>query len=347
MPAGVIIRRSNGLANNREWDEWSTLLDAAIYDSEAQRNKYDDIVSALCIEKTSKRWGEKSITMGGLGDFQAKSEGENATTDAYEQGYEKFVQHATFGLEVEISKELKDDNMLDDAKQKTINLVQAYKRTRARLATQAITSAVGATTSISFNSATIDVTTADGLALFNEAHPLKSVDSITLSNYYSDVLGSTSAVLNKAANRMRNFKDDRGNVLGFTPDTIILPGNDPEYEDFVKKIIGSDGEVGTNYNDINTQRGKWKLVIDPEWTPSISQYNHPAILLSSEAMKALQGTKFYDRTKLDIAEDVDVHSRNLTYNGFARMSITFPNWRHVMMIGASAAGTTLDDAVSY
>ena len=195
MPdSNVIIRRSTGLANNREWDEWSTLLDAAIYDSEAQRNKYDDIVSALCIEKTSKRWGEKSITMGGLGDFQAKAEGEAATQDAYEQGYEKFVQHTTFGLEVEISKELKDDNQLDDAKQKAINIVQAYKRTRARLATQAITSAVGATTSISFNNATIDVTTADGLALFNEGHPLKSVDTITQSNYYSDVLGSTAVV---------------------------------------------------------------------------------------------------------------------------------------------------------
>lgn len=343
----VTIRRSSGLANNREWDEWATLLDSVIYDSEAQRNKYDDIVSALCIEKTSKRWGEKSITMGGLGDFQAKNEGANATQDSYEQGYEKFVQHATFALEVEISKELKDDNMLDTAQQKVINLTQAYKRTRARLATQAITSAVGATTSISFNSATIDVTTADGLALFNEAHPLKSVDSITQSNYYSDVLGSNTVVLNKAANRMRNFKDDRGNVLGFIPDTILLPGNDPEYEDFVKKIIGSDGEVGSDHNDINTQRGKWKLVVDPEWTPAISQYNHPVILLSSEAMKALQGTKFYDRTKLDIDTDVDVHSRNLTYNGFARMSITFPNWRHVMMLGASAAGTDLDDAVSY
>ena len=80
----VIIRRSTGLANNREWDEWATLLDSVIYDSEAQRNKYDDIVSALTIEKGSKRWGEKSITMGGLGDFQAKTEGATATQDDYE-----------------------------------------------------------------------------------------------------------------------------------------------------------------------------------------------------------------------------------------------------------------------
>ena len=337
----VVIRRSTGLANNREWDEWATLLDSVIYDSDAQRNKYDDIVTALTMEKTSKRWGEKSITMGGLGDFQAKTEGAAATQDEYEQGYEKFVEHATFALEVEISKELKDDNMLDDAKQKTINLVQAYKRTRARLATQAITNAVGAATTISFNGATIDITTGDGLALFNEAHTLKSVVGTTQCNYFSDVLGSTTAVLNKASNKMRNFKDDRGNVLGFLPDTIILPGNDPEYEDFVKRVIGSDGEVGSNNNDINTQRGKWKLVVDPEWTPTISATNHPVILLSSEAAKAIQGTKFYDRTKLDIATDVDVHSRNLTYNGFARMSITHPNWRHVMMIGDANSSTTL------
>ena len=337
----VIIRRSTGLANNREWDEWATLLDSVIFDSEAQRNNYDNIVSALTIEKSSKRWGEKSITMGGLGDFQAKTEGAAATQDDYEQGYEKFVEHATFALEVEISKELKDDNMIDTARQKTINLVQAYKRTRARLTTQAITGAVGAATSISFNGATIDITTGDGKALFNEAHTLKSVVGTTQCNFFSDVLGSTTVVLNKASNKMRNFKDDKGNVLGFMPDTVILPGNDPEYEDFVKRVIGSDGEVGTNNNDINTQRGKWKFVVDPEWTPTISSTNHPVILLSSEAMKALQGTKFYDRTKLDIMTDVDVHSRNLTYNGFARMSITHPNWRHVMMIGSSDSSTAL------
>lgn len=337
----VIIRRSTGLANNREWDEWATLLDSVIFDSEAQRNNYDDIVSALTIEKNSKRWGEKSITMGGLGDFQAKTEGAAATQDDYEQGYEKFVEHATFALEVEISKELKDDNMIDTARQKTINLVQAYKRTRARLTTQAITGAVGAATSISFNGATIDITTGDGKALFNEAHTLKSVVGTTQCNFFSDVLGSTTVVLNKASNKMRNFKDDKGNVLGFMPDTVILPGNDPEYEDFVKRVIGSDGEVGTNNNDINTQRGKWKYVVDPEWTPTISSTNHPIILLSSEAMKALQGTKFFDRTKLDIMTDVDVHSRNLTYNGFARMSITHPNWRHVMMIGSADSSTAL------
>jgi hypothetical protein len=286
--------------------------------------------------------------MGGLGDFQAKAEGEAATQDAFSEGYEKFVQHATFGLEVEISKELKDDNMLDDAKQKVINLVQAYKRSRAKLATAAITGATGATTSISFNGATIDVTCGDNLALFNEAHKLKNFNNATQPNYFKTLLGSNTTVLNKALNRMRNFRDDRGEVLGFTADTIIVPGNDPEYEDFVKRVIGSDGEVGSDHNDINTQRGKWKLVVDPLWTPSnLGESNHPIIIYSSEALKALQGCKFYDRTALDIMVDEDVHTRNLTYNGFARMAITFPNWRHAMMIGSSGSDTAIDATESF
>ena len=336
------------LVNNSMWDEWATLFDSVIYDADAQQNDYDKIVKALTLEKKSNRWGEKSVVMGGLGDFQAKAEGEAATQDAFAEGYEKFVRHATFALEVEISKELKDDNMLDDAKQKVINLVQAYKRTRAKLATEAITGAVGAAQTVSFNGATIDVTCGDDLALFNEAHKLKNFRNATQCNYFSTLLGTDTTVLNKALNKMRNYRDDRGEVLGFTADTIVVPGNDPEYEDFVKRVIGTDGEVGSDHNDINTQRGKWKLVVDPLWTPSdLGVSNHPIIIMSSEAMKALQGTKFYDRTALDIAVDEDVHTRNLTYNGFARMAITFPNWRHVMMIGSSGSSTAITATESF
>ena len=343
----MAVNVRTNLVNNSMWDEWATLFDSVIYDADAQQNKYDDIVKALTVEKKSKRWGEKSIVMGGLGDFVSKTEGEAATQDSFSEGYEKFVQHATFALEVQISKELKDDNMLDDAKQKVINLVQAYKRTRAKLATAAITGAVGDASTVSFGGATIDVKCGDNKALFNEAHPLKGVSGGTQCNYFSDVLGSNTVVLNKALNKMRNYRDDRGEVLGFLADTIVVPGNDPEYEDFVKRVIGSDGEVGSDHNDINTQRGKWKLVVDPLWTPTISQYNHPLIIMSSEAMKALQGIKFYDRTALDIAVDEDVHSRNLTYNGFARMSITFPNWRQCMMIGCSDSQTSIDTNESF
>lgn len=325
--------------NGDQWNEWATILDAKIYDADAQQNKYDDLVKALTIEKKSKRWGEKSTVMGGLGDYGIKSEGADAAEDTYAEGYSKFIAHNTFSKSVLISKEMRDDNQWDEAEQRVVNLVQASKRTRAKFVTAALAASVGSTTTMTFGGQSgLDIACADALALFNSAHPLKNAGSgVTQGNHFSDVLGSNTTVLNKVANVMRNFKDDRGEVLGFTADTIVVPGNDPEYEDFVKRVIGSDGEVGSNNNDINTQRGRWKIVVNPLWTPTISSTSHPLIIMSSEALKELQGTKFYTRTPLDIETDTKTESRNLLYNGFERYSLAFTNWRHVALIGSADA----------
>lgn len=325
--------------NGDQWNEWATILDAKIYDADAQQNKYDDIVKAVTVEKKSKRWGEKSTVMGGLGDYGIKAEGKDAAEDSYAEGYSKFIAHNTFSKSVVISKEMRDDNQWDEAEQRVVNLVQASKRTKAKFVTAALASSVGSTTTMTFGGQSgLDIACADALALFNSAHPLKNAGSgVTQGNHFSDVLGSNTTVLNKVANAMRNFKDDRGEVLGFTADTIIVPGNDPEYEDFVKRVIGSDGEVGSNNNDINTQRGRWKIVVNPLWTPTISSTSHPLIIMSSEALKELQGTKFYTRTPLDIENEVKVESRNMVYNGFERYSLAFTNWRHVSLIGSADA----------
>ena len=325
--------------NGDQWNEWATILDAKIYDADAQQNKYDDLVKGLVIEKKSKRWGEKSTVMGGLGDYDIKAEGQDATEDTYAEGYAKFIAHNTFSKSVIISKEMRDDNQWDEAEQKVVNLVQASKRTRAKFVTAALAASIGSTTTMTFGGQSgLDIACADTLALFNSAHPLKNAgQGVTQGNHFSDVLGSNTVVLNKVANVMRNFKDDRGEVLGFTADTIICPGNDPEYEDFIKRVIGSDGEVGTNNNDINTQRGRWKLIVNPLWTPTISATNHPLIIMSSEALKELQGTKLFSRTPLDVENEVKVESRNMVYNGFERYSLAFTNWRHVALIGSSDA----------
>ena len=40
------------------------------------------------------------------------------------------------------------------------------------------------------------------------------------------------------------------------------------------------------------------------------------------------------------ANEVKVESRNLVYNGFARWSAGFTNWRHVLMGGSSDVSAT-------
>ena len=333
----AVIVRDN--TNDALWDEWAKLLDAAIYDADTNKVKYDELVKALANVDTSDMYAEKAQTFGDLGDYLVKTEGANATEDDFEQGYAKLIQHITFSKSVVISRELRDDNRRQEAMQKVVNLVQSYKRTRAKFLTSALTLSVGSTTSMTFGGASIDISGADTKALFNSAHPYKRVVGQTQCNHYADAFGNNADVLNKLANKMRNFKNDRGEVMGYTADTIIVPGNAPELEETVKRTIGSDGEVGSNNNDINTQRGKWKLIVDELWTPTKAQTTDPDpyIIMSSEANKELLGTRFYDRTPLDVENEVKIESRNMVYNGFGRMSCGFTNWRHVILGGSTNA----------
>lgn len=333
----AVIVRDN--TNDALWNEWAKLLNAAIYDADTNKVKYDELVKALANVDTSDMYAEKAQTFGDLGDYLVKTEGANATEDDFEQGYAKLIQHITFSKSVVISRELRDDNRRQEAMQKVVNLVQSYKRTRAKFLTSALTLSVGSTTTMTFGGASIDISGADTLALFNSAHPYKRVVGQTQCNHYADAFGNNAQVLNELANKMRNFKNDRGEVMGYTADTIIVPGNAPALEETVKRIIGSEGEVGSNNNDINTQRGKWKLIVDELWTPTKAQTTDPDpyIVMSSEANKELLGTRFYDRTPLDVENEVKIESRNMVYNGFGRMSCGFTNWRHVILGGSTNA----------
>ena len=326
--------------NDAFWNEWAKLLNAAIFDADTNKVKYDEIVKKLYNVEKSKMYAEKSQTFGDLGDFTVKTEGQDAAEDDFQQGYAKLIQHISFGKSVLISRELKDDNQIAEAIQKVTNIVAAYKRTRAKFGTNAMVLSVGAATTMSFAGATAyDITGADGKALFNSAHPLKRVVGGTQGNHFANAFGNNAALLNELSNIMRNFKNDRGEVMGYTADTIIIPGNAPELEETVKRIIGSDGEVGSNNNDINTQRGKWKLIVNDLWTPTKAQSTDPDpfIIMSSEANKELMANRFYDRTELDVVTAVKEESRNLLYNGFGRMSCGFTNWRHVILGGSTDA----------
>ena len=337
----VVIRSSVG---DDTWNEWSDQLDACIVEEDANKSQDDAIVSALANEKKSNRFGEKGITIGGLDNFAVKAESANAAEDSLEEGYDKIITHYSFAKSVVLSKELADDNNVDLMRVRARSLVKAYKRTREQYITDVITKSV-MTSSAAYNTTMtfggqsgIDITTPDGMSLFNNAHPLHSDKTVKQSNIFTNAFGSNADILNVLANKMRNFTDENGNVLGIVADTIVIPGNVPDLEDTIKKIIGSDGEVGTNYNDINTQRGKWKLVIDHLWT--VSGAAKPYIIMSSEANKDLMGTMFYNRLGLDVKSEVKTESRNLLYNGFSRWSAGFYNWRHMIM-GGAAYGTTL------
>ena len=337
----VIFSKSSG-TNDDLWNEWSKQLVAVMQDPDNEKNKDEEVLKAIYNVKESKKFGEKATGMTEFANFDIVAEGADGVEDEISEGYSKLIEHKQFLKTFTCTAEMAEDGQVDVMKTKAANFIRSYKRSRLQYATDAISSAYAATFGYGSKKTGLDCTTGDGQPLFSTAHPMfknKDTRSFDQSNCFTNALGTDAKMLNRLNNIGRNFKNDSGMVMGYNFDTIIIPGNCPEMEDTIKKIIGSDGEVGTNNNDINTQRGKWKMVIDHLW--QVEDGKNPYILMSSDANKELIGNVFYDRIKLTMKDEILVPSHNLRWSGRARFSCGFYNWRHVILGGADT-GTTLE-----
>ena len=129
------------------------------------------------------------------------------------------------------------------------------------------------------------------------------------------------------------MKDDNGEIIGYTADTIILPGNNYKVETVVKKVCGSDGALGNGYNDINLHYGNWNIVILPNWQPADKRI----MIMSSEANRNLSGNMFFNRIPLTITNWVDNHTGNYYWNGRCRFGVGFGTYKHILLAVDSAS----------
>lgn len=330
----VIFSKSSGAANDY-WNEWADMIQMKMKDTDNEKNNDDELVNALFNVKKSKRFGEKIAGLSTFGNFEAVDEGAEAPADTLKETEPKLITHSEFKKLFEVTKTMKEDLQFDIVATKAAAYVRAYKRSRAEFASAALTSAAKTFT---YGTKTgLDSTTADGLALFDKAHTgLTGV--ATQSNVFTNAFGNDDAMLNRLANIGMNFKNATGHVMGYTFDTLIVPGNAYRLITLGKKIINSDQQVGSSFNDVNVNKGIWKLVVDHHW--QVAEGTEPYIIMSSQANKDLMGSMFYDRTPLEIEQDVDVRTQNLISSGRGRFSAGFGDWRHIIM-GGAAAGTEL------
>ena len=283
------------------------------------------------VEKSNK-FGETIVGNNEFGVFQAAPEGEAAAKDTMRETYTKFIEHIQFMKQFTITAEMMEDanyGVAADAKRRAESFVRAYYRTQHQICQKALASATAA--SASFANATLNLTTGDDLPLFSAAHKV-GVDGDTQSNLYTvaDLFQSTAKFeeeLNKLANHIRNMKDENGNPLGYTADTLILPGNRPGAEMIAKKVCGSEGALGNGYNDINLQYGNWNIVVMPDWQAD----GDAVMVMSSEANKNLGGNMFFNRIPLTIKNWEDEPTSNYNWVGRCRFGIGFGTYKHILL----------------
>ena len=332
--AKVIYSKLVG-TNDPMYGKIETPVKMLIENESNQCEKERTVTKALFNIEKSNRFGETIVGQSDFDTFQATVEGAGAENDTVETTYKKFIEHIAFMKEFTITAEMVEDAKMGiglETKSKPKAFVRSYYKTQNKLAALALVN--GIKKNFVFNKATVDTTAPDDLPLFHAAHPYHTdkMDGKTQAIRFcgKDITASSEnfeKALNLFANRMRNFKDENGEVMGYTADTIIIPGNRPGLEAIAKKVVGTERTAGGNNNDINLQYGNWNIVVLNEWTPDEDKF----MIMSSEANKSLLGNLFFNRIPLTIKNWVDNHTSNLIWNGRCRFGVGFGTWKHIML----------------
>ena len=333
----VIYSKNSGLANAAHGRIETPIRMVIEHESDLLTRKGGICDWLFNVEK-SNRFGETIVGQNEFGVFGAAIEGNGAELDSINETYKKFIEHIQFMKEFIISAEMMEDagyGIAPDAKRRAENFTRAYYKTIHKICEHALAS--GIYTASNFAGAQLDLTTPDGLPLFHCNHVWGGGDAAFgyQSNlYYGNIFGngdySTTAfenALSALSVKVRNMCDENGEPLGYTADTIILPGNRPMAESIAKKVAGSEGALGNGYNDINLHYGNWNIVVMPGWQTTDDR----VMIMSSEANRNLSGNMFFNRVPLTVTSWVDNHTGNYVWNGRCRFGVGFGTYKHILL----------------
>ena len=341
----IVYSKSTNL-NNAAIGKLETPIKMIIEHESDLLTKKGGICSWLFNIEKSNRFGETIVGQNEFDVFHAVVEGAGAENDNIIETYRKFIEHIQYMKEFTITAEMMEDanyGVAQDAKRRAENFTRAYYKTINKICEFALVNATSS--SGTYARSTIDLTTGDKKPLFSTSH-LWGIDQNTQSNYFKgDIFTKDSSgtritsseifeeALSKLSIKFRNMKDENGEPLGYTPDTIIIPGNRPVVETIVKKVCGSEGTTGSANNDINLHYNNWNIVILPGWQCEDDRL----MIMSSEANKNLSGNMFFNRVPLTISSWVDNHTGNYIWNGRCRFGVGFGTYKHIMMAVDSAS----------
>lgn len=345
----IIYSKNSGLADSAV-GKLETPIKMVIEHESDLLTKRGGICDWLFNVEKSGKFGETIIGQNEFDVFRAAEEGASAENDTISETYRKFIEHIQFMKEFTITAEMMEDanyGVAQDAKRRAENFTRAYYKTMHKICEYAL--ANGTSTEGTFAKATLDLTAPDGLPLFDSSHKWGGGmgKSGTQANFFwgdifksgSDRNASTAVfeeALAELSVKLRNMKDENGEVLGYTADTIILPGNRPIAEQIAKKVCGSEGSLGNGYNDINLHFGNWNIVVMPNWQTNDDR----VMIMSSEANKNLSGNMFFNRVPLTVSNWVDNHTGNYIWCGRCRFGVGFGTYKHILLAVDSASSVS-------
>jgi phage major head subunit gpT-like protein len=287
-------------------ENWATLLEPGL--RSVFMTQRDAIIAPSPMDLfynvvTSNRAFEETFGVGGLGDvpqFNGSIE-----YDAMEGLYKTTFTHIEWAKGIQVERKLVDDDQYNVINQRATALGLSFGRTREKNAAS------------TFNNAFTSVGS-DGVALCG-SHPFSPTNSATQSNAGTSALTYDNLIATRKL--MREFKDDRGELITVMPNILLVP---PELEDTAQTILNSINKPGTNNNDTNIVRGQgYQLVV---WDYLTDANNWYLIDGAMAKMHLWWFTRVPVEFALDPKSEFDLVAR---YRGYERYSFGFDDWRWI------------------
>ncbi len=264
-------------------------------------------IPMLFNELSSTKSAEYFLGIGGMGNWK-KYQGAIEYDDP-EQGFKTTLTPDEFAQGFKVERKLADDELYNIINARPRGLAMAANRTRETHAASVFNNAFSGS-----------YTGGDSQPLCESAgHPYSPSNAATQTNEGSSPASYEAIV--ETRRLMREFTDDRGNIVAINPDTVVFP---PELEETMNGILNTMNKVDvSDYHDnfprrIGMKGLSWDYLTDADnW-----------FMIDSRLAKL--HLLWLDRIALEFALDPTSDFRlEARYRGYMRYAYGWSDWRWV------------------
>lgn len=264
--------------------------------------KYAEEHTAIYETESSDRSFEEETKLSGFGAAPVKAEGAAMAYDNAQEAYTSRYVHETIVLGFALTEEAMEDNLYASLGARyTKALARAMAHTKQVKAASILNT--GFTTAIG----------GDGAALFATNHPL--VGGGTNANRPTTGADLNETSLENAVIQISQWTDERGLLIAARPLKMIVP---PQLMFVAKRLLGTDGRVGTADNDLNALKDMG--AIPQGYTTNHYLTDPNAWFLKTDVPN---GMKHFRRVAMKTGTDGDFDTGNMRYKARERYSFGF------------------------
>ena len=235
----------------------------------------------------------------------------------FDAGYRTDILNYEFAMGMTVERALIDDDQYNEINRRAQAMGDSFFITLEHDAAQVF---INGFTDSGTNRMGASTNGADAVGLLSTAHPNSPRDTGT-TQANEGTLALTLPNLDTTRQAMRNFTDDKGNLLGVNPDIMLIP---PELERTATQIISERAlyEPGSAQFDVNMFAGRLRPVVWDRLTDANAWF-----LMDSRLMKQHLIWQWRIRPEFDRATDFD--GIQVKYRGYMRYGVGWDDWRFI------------------